>query len=123
MQSLGNYQLEIRAHSYSNSPHRDAAGGCCDKGGRSNCDPWWCFYCQCDNEFVFCLRNSGTAHDSNTGSCPLGTYSTGEVGDDSFNFGSNSIYSGVSNPMLFQGSVWPVSLSCTIIINNYRYII
>ena len=29
--------------------------------------------------------------------------------DSSFNFGTNSISSGVPNPMTFRGSVWPVS--------------
>ena len=105
----GSYTFEVRAISYSNSGHRDAAGLCCELSRTSSCTPWWCGWCECDNRFNFCLRPSGTAHDDNTGNCPWGSYSTGEVGDDSFNFDSSSIANGVSNPMVFTGSVWPVS--------------
>ena len=91
------YTLEVRAHSYRNSDHGESDGGCCD---------FWCG--QCDNMFVFCLRESSTADDGNPGNCPLGRYSTGDIGDDSFSF-STPIASGVPNPMTFTGSVWPVS--------------
>lgn len=110
-QAEGTYRLEIRAVSYSNSEHKDAEGICCEIGGRtSGCDPWWCPHCECDNRFNFCLRAPGTSRDDNPGNCPLGSYSTGEIGDDSFSFGSSSIASGVPNPMSFTGSVWPVSI-------------
>ena len=56
------------------------------------------------------MRPPGTSRDDNSGNCPLGSYSTGEIGGDSFNFGSTSIASGVANPMVFTGSVWPVSV-------------
>ena len=109
--TYGTYRLEIRATSYSNPDHTDAAGICCEIAGRrSNCDPWYCGHCECDNRFNFCLRPSGTRRDDNSGNCPLGSYSTGEIGDDSFNFGATQIASGVPNPMPFTGSVWPVSL-------------
>lgn len=103
------YLLEIRAHNYRNSLHRDSAGTCCEIIATSNCDPWWCSGCECDNQFHFCLREANSPQDGNGGYCPLGSYSTGTVGDDSFNFGSTSIASGVPNPMTFHGSVWPVS--------------
>lgn len=107
----GTYRLEIRATSYSNPDHRDANGICCEIAGRtSGCDPWYCGHCHCDNRFNFCLRRPGTSRDDNAGNCPLGSYSTGEIGDDSFNFGGSSIASGVPNPMPFSGSVWPVSI-------------
>ena len=106
----GTYRLEIRAVSYSNPAHRDSAGICCEiSGRRSNCDPWFCGHCECDNRFDFCLRRPGTPRDDNSGNCPLGSYTTGEVGDDSFNFGTSRIANGVANPMPFSGSVWPVS--------------
>ena len=103
------YTFEVRAVNYGNSPHKDSNGYCCELYRTSGCTPWWCAHCECDNRFNFCLRNSGTARDDNAGNCPLGSYSTGEIGDDSFNFGSTSIANGVPNPMTFTGSVWRVS--------------
>ena len=107
----GTYRLEIRAGSYTNSQHKDSDGICCEINRRSNCDSFIrCgLFCECDNRFNFCLRGQGTRHDDNAGNCPLGSYSTGEIGDDSFNFGSTRIANGVPNPMPFTGSVWPVS--------------
>ena len=96
----GDYVLEIRAHTYRNRYHRQSNGRCCDRP----------FCGQCENYFRFCLRSTGTSHDDNAGNCPLGRYTTGEVGDDDFSFGSTSIASGVPNPMTFTGSVWPVSM-------------
>jgi hypothetical protein len=94
------YVLEVRAHTYRNSRNRDSDDACCDIGF---------FSCgQCDNQFIFCLRGSSTSNDGNPNNCPLGRYSTGEIGDDSFTF-SSPIASGVPNPMTFSGSVWPVS--------------
>ena len=104
------YTLRVRAHRYWNSPHKVSDGSCCDKPGRSNCDPSWCSYCQCDNRFKFCMRRRGNSRDGNENYCPLGSYSTGEIGDDAFSFGSSQIDSGVSNPMTFRGDVWRVSL-------------
>ena len=85
----------------------DSGGYCCESYS------WCCCSSQCDNRFVFCLRPSGTSQDGNEGNCPLGRYTTGEVGDDDFNFGSSSIASGVPNPLVFTGSVWPVYLHVT----------
>ncbi len=65
-----------------------------------------------DNRFRFCLQYSGTHHNGDTGNCPLGGYSTGEVGDDSFTFRNwISRRRGIPNPMMFAGAVWPVSES------------
>lgn len=101
--------FEVRAHSYRNSEHKESAGYCCESYDTSGCDPWWCLHCQCDNYFKFCLRNTGTTRDDNAGNCPLGSYTTAVVGDDDFSFGSTRISNGVPNPMMFTGSVWPVS--------------
>ena len=98
--SRATYTLEVRAHSYRNSDHEESDGGCCDPIF------WYCG--QCDNMFIFCLRGLSTANDGNPGNCPLGRYSTGDIGDDSFSF-RTPIASGVPNPMTFTGSVWPVS--------------
>ena len=101
------YVLEVRAHTYQNSGSRDRNGDCCDPV---------LFSCgQCDNQFIFCLRRSSVSNDGNPNNCPLGRYSTGEIGDDDFTF-SSPIASGVPNPMTFNGSVWPVSWYHTIII-------
>ena len=94
------YVLEVRAHTYENSGHRLSNGDCCDIS-LLECG-------ECDNQFVFCLRGSSISNDGNTNNCPLGRYSTGEIGGDSFTF-STPIASGVPNPMTFNGSVWPVS--------------
>ena len=78
---------------------------------------------ECDNKFKFCLRGSGSARDGNTENCPLGYYSTGEIGDNNFTFGSESIARGVPNPMTFTGTVWPVRSSSnpdSIIGNTYK---
>ena len=107
--SEATYTLSIRAHRYWNSRHEVADGTCCDKTGRSNCDPWWCGHCQCDNRFKFCLRRHGTNRDGNEQNCPLGSYSTGEIGDDSFSFSSPEIDDDVPNPMIFNGDIWQVS--------------
>ena len=95
----GDYRFEVRAHRYENSDSETADGAYCDC-----CS-------QCDIGFFFCLRDSGTSHDDNTGNCPRGSYEAGEVSTDSdtFNFGSSSIDDGVPNPMTFDGNVWPVS--------------
>ena len=96
------YILEVRAFTYQNNRNRDSNGDCCDFG---------VFSCGgCDNQFVFCLRDSLTPDDSNPNNCPLGRYETGEIGDDSFTFSTPNLASGVPNPMTFTGSVWPVSI-------------
>ena len=97
------YVLEVRAYSYQNPESKHATGECCETFAISNCEN------QCENRFVFCLRGSSVSNDGNTGNCPLGRYSTGHIGDDSFSFSTPNLASGVPNPMTFTGSVWPVS--------------
>ena len=99
LQSLNTYLFEIRAVSHSNPGGRDSNG--------DNCDPF--FAGSCDTSFYFCLRRSGTRHDDDEHNCPLGSYSTGDIGGDSFRFGTTRIASGVPNPMTFRGSGWPVT--------------
>ena len=105
------YVLEVRAHTYQNSRHRDSNNDCCDIGFLS-CG-------QCDNQFIFCLRGASTSNDGNPNNCPLGRYSTGEIGDDDFTF-SSPIASGVPNPMTFTGSVWPVSMHADPSLSHYQ---
>lgn len=105
----GTYTLQVRAHTYRNSVYKDAAGYCCEIYRTYSCNPWWCGSCRCDNRFNFCVRNYGTRQDNNAGNCPLGSMRTGVVynNNDYFNFPSRM--GGVSNPMSFTGSSWPVS--------------
>jgi hypothetical protein len=108
--SEADYTLEVQAVSYSNPRHRVAGGRCCDRFDFNNCgDINFCHYCSCDNVFFFCLRRPGTDRDGETGNCPLGSYSLTEPMTDSFYFNTSILGNGVPNPMLFQGSVWPVS--------------
>ena len=98
------YTLVIRAHHYRNSEHKLSNGFCCEINRRFSCNPLFCFLCQCDNYFRFCLRRSGTSPDDNSGNCPLGSYRTGVLGDDDFSFSSSA-----SGVLTFHGDVWPVS--------------
>ena len=98
------YTLVIRAHHYRNSEHKLSNGFCCEINRRFSCNPWFCFLCQCDNYFRFCLRRSGTSPDDNSANCPLGSYRTGVLGDDDFSFSSSA-----SGVLTFHGDVWPVS--------------
>ena len=103
-----NYVLEVRAHTYQNSEHRDSGGQCCESVSSFGCS----LVGDCDNIFTFCLRQSGTPNDDNPANCPLGSYDTVSAvdGGDDISFGGSSIAPGVPNPMTFTGSsVWPVS--------------
>ena len=94
------YTLEIRAHHYWNPDHH-MIGGCCE---------WFNCADECDNRFKFCLRGYEAHRDGNENNCPLGSYSTGEIGNDGFSFGSSQIDKEVSNPMTFEGNIWGVSI-------------
>ena len=106
MEAITGYTLEIRAHTYQNSGHGDSKGVCCE----SLLSPPACVL-ECDNIFVFCLRNAGSARDDNPFNCPLGSLNTSAdvPGGDEITFGSDNITTGVPNPMIFRGDVWPVS--------------
>ena len=101
------YILEIRAHTYQNKGHGDSEGLCCES---SILSPPSCTF-DCDNIFVFCLRNASTARDDNPQNCPLGRFDTVDdvPGGDAITFSSVNITSEVPNPMTFIGDVWPVS--------------
>ena len=73
-QTRANYTLEARAHRYENDDHLLANGHCCDQSGTSNCIPSWCGFCECDNRFVFCLRNADHPQDGDEDDCPLGRF-------------------------------------------------
>ena len=93
----------MRAHRYSNSESTVSDGSSCDSflGG------------QCENRFKFCMREYGASRNGNQNNCPLGSFTTGEVGDDNFSFGTHQIDDGVPNPMIFPHNddhTWEVSI-------------
>ena len=100
------YTLSVRAYRYRNSRHKGSNGDCCDTVGSSNCG--WCDHCECENRFKFCMREYGASRDGNEDRCPLGAYSTGVIGDDSFSFGWPQFDDDVPNPMTFSGDMWQV---------------
>ena len=54
------------------------------------------------------MREYLASRDGNEDRCPLGAYSTGFIGEDSFSFGWPLIDDDVPNPMTFSGDVWQV---------------
>ena len=95
------YTFEVSVLSYQNPTSQRANGQCCDNRRTSNCNP-------CDNRFLFCLRNAGQSKDDRTESCPLGMYefATANNRDNIMPFITPF---NTPNPLVFNGSVWPVS--------------
>lgn len=117
------YRLEVTAHVYSNPESVISTGYCCDRRYHRNDRPPNCDDRErCDTGFTFCLRNLGTPHDGNPVRCPLGRYETiEEVGGDYITFSMPFIERpNVPNPLVFTGSVWPVSLILSLC---YKYIV
>ena len=107
------YTLQVHAHTYRNTYHLNSDAYCCEHYSWTNClQSGWCTTttCKCDNRFNFCLRNYGTGQDNNANNCPLGSKRTGLVYSDNDYFNFSSSMGGVSNPMSFTGSSWPVSI-------------
>ena len=78
LQLRGDYQLNIRVHSYSNPSHTRNNGRCCDFFF------WWLHCGECDNYFIFCLQPAQFLRKDL--SCPLARLESGEVGGDSITF-------------------------------------
>ena len=107
------YTLQVHAHTYRNTYHLISDAYCCEHYSWTNClQSGWCTTttCKCDNRFNFCVRNYGTGQDNNANNCPLGSKRTGLVYSDNDYFNFSSSMGGVSNPMSFTGSSWPVSI-------------
>ena len=105
--------LQVHAHTYRNTYHLNSDAYCWEHYSWTNClQSGWCTTttCKCDNRFNFCLRNYGTGQDNNAHNCPLGSKRTGLVYSDNDYFNFSSSMGGVSNPMSFTGSSWPVSI-------------
>lgn len=92
-------------HSYSNPESRDSDG--------LACEGLFCIFdCECDNQFTFCLRMSGSARpqDDTPANCAVETIQTGEFEDnDSIAFGTFLRANLVTNPLTYTGQTWLVS--------------
>lgn len=103
------YRLEVTAHDYSNPDGVTSNGYCCE---RTRYQPPHCYtHDTCDSIFTFCLRNLYTPHDGNPVNCPLGRFQTrDEFGENYIIFDASFIERpGIPNPLVFTGSIWPVS--------------
>ena len=88
--------LEVKTYTYRNRDHRESNGECCDPIF------WSCN--DCDNIFIFCIRDANN-RDDNADNCPLGRDSFKDY-RDTINFpqDDSSIHSFTSQ------EPWPVSL-------------
>ena len=100
------YTFEVSVLSYQNPTSQRADGQCCDRRNNNNN----CLNNPCDNRFLFCLRNAGQSKDDNTENCPLGMYEFTTADDsDNITFITPFINQDTPNPLVFNGSIWPVS--------------
>ena len=96
-------------HTYINPTHAaNADGRCCDL--QSDRPPG----CRsaCDNMFVLCFREAGDRNQTfSSATCPQGRIETGLIQDDDDDliFTSGASLSGISNPLIASGVIWPVS--------------
>ena len=107
-----NYTLEIMVHGYRNPTHQSLGQalfrhGCCEGDRDLPCSP-------CDNQFQFCLKNiTGEMYDG----CEIGYMESELVAedDDDLTFSPGDDIGGLTNPLLFSGESWPVSLSAHVL--------
>ena len=100
------YTLEIMLHAYQNPLHLalDQAffrHGCCEGDRTLPCLP-------CDNSFQFCLQREPLDE-----GCDLGFYESDLVAqnNDDLMFSPGDDIGGLTNPLLFSGTTWPVSIT------------
>ena len=100
--------LEVMLHSYSNPESREIYNnGWCEGGG---CNPASGGDCLCDNQFTFCLREAASTAD--VSDCSQGQELATQAfpNSDARDFeGTADLGNGVTNPLLFRGTEWPVS--------------
>ena len=102
-----NYTLEIMVHGYRNPTHLSLEQalyrhGCCEGDRDLPCSP-------CDNAFQFCVRDyTSETHDG----CEIGYMESELVAedDDDLTFSPGDDIGGLTNPLLFSGETWPVSM-------------
>lgn len=96
------YVLRVELNRYHSNSHLRVDGFCCETLDHVPCSM------ECDNRFLFCLQLSNQSMTDVT--CPLGSYSTGNISRDSATFATGEdLDEGVPNPMVFKGPTWPVS--------------
>ncbi len=118
MQKSANASFEFQCilHTYSNINHTLGTASdvrCCDgSNSPDNC------VSNCDNKFVFCLRNFSAITQDVGGTCTFGMISTRpdnsdmitfQMGDGVFQLSPSSQISSATNPLVFNGGTWPVS--------------
>lgn len=102
----GNYEFQVRVHSYRHTNRRDWQGRHCELLTTDDCD----------NIFLFCLQTHGTSQTSSY--CRYGSFSTWQrpltATAATFGDGQDVFAPGVDNPLTYRGmagSQWIVS--CT----------
>lgn len=92
---------------YTNPSHKLADGSCCD-----DVSYYECYRTVCNNLFVFCVRPY--THISQALECPNSSqkYITSVIANDNVSFIDrkelNYIDANATNPLTFEGRVWPV---------------
>ena len=99
--------FDVQLLTYNNPTSRRSSTLCCDSG----CG-------DCDNDFDFCLRGTGSSN------CIYGSYRTGLVAenDDSLTFGDIIGINSISNPLIFNGTEPPSDVSCVYIVYTVRVV-
>ena len=115
--SKGDYRLEVFVNHYENPQRRTSTGQCCDSSSDSTSSRVTECGNECDNQFLFCVRPYAYAQQLSgdlsldSWECPLGRISTAVAlssDDISFVMGEEN-YAPFQNPLVFNGTVWPVS--------------
>lgn len=100
------YEFKVMLHNYINQESQHSLQ-------QTRCDSvFLCPFstsCTCDNRFIFCLRPYGSVKSDDLRSCSLGGPRPSGVYEnmDDFNF-LNSLLN-LTNPVVFSGTIWPVS--------------
>lgn len=106
------FYLNVELLEYKSAQHRRVDGFCCDPLELDNNETCT----ECDNQFLFCLRPSGSPKSSGISSrdnesCPLGNFKTGNISGDNMMFESGqNLDVGVPNPMTFTLEARTVSV-------------
>lgn len=103
---IGDYRFEVILESYTNPSHKLVDGSCC------NVFDYDCYRTTCNNLFIFCVRPYGyTGHNLECPN-PSQKYITSVIANDNISFVDrkelNYIEANMTNPLTFEGSVWPV---------------
>ena len=107
----GSGSFQIHLNSLRNIKHEKSNGECCDgrrtiHHGQSVCSD------ECDTFFRVCLNKQNTQHDSSTGPCMYGEFTTVVLRRSSISFTNTSLSNnGFRNPIsIHLSSLWKVGL-------------